>query len=380
MFMDVERAQAILEREEIDVLVSNRPANVTYVSGFHENLECRFVPDLYTYALIFRSQPPSMVMPWFEVPSVRSKSDVEAIISDLVWIEAPTLENPVGLLQGSAEGTVAKVIGQHHLSTGRIGIDQNAMALTAFEQLQEHVPGATFVPATHVFQEIRSIKTPVEVLRIEEAVQAVECGYQALEANLREGVTERELTLKARDVVLAAGADDIIFNFVTSEPRNGIDHVVGADFEIKAGEIIKCDIGAHYDGYCSDIGRSFSCGEPSREKARIYQRILETQERVLAAAKPGVIASDLFRIYLEGMREGYGETPWHMIGHGVGVEVHEVPLIGPLNHRPLQSGMVLAVEIGYLDPGRLGYQLEDMILITEDGNRSLSSLHKNLPV
>jgi Xaa-Pro aminopeptidase len=176
---------------------------------------------------------------------------------------------------------------------------------------------------------------------------------------------------------LAAGNVDVIFNFVTSGSRAGIDHVTGANVPIKSGDIVKCDIGARHGGYCSDIGRSFACGDTSHEKRRIYQRILETEEKVLAAAKPGVTGSDLFSIYLKGMHGGYGDVPWHMIGHGIGLEVHEIPAIGPLEHVPLQPRMVLCVEVGYLEPGRQGYHLEDMILITEDGGRLLTSFPKN---
>jgi Xaa-Pro aminopeptidase len=378
MFMDRDRAQAILRQERIDVLLSTRPENLTYVSGFSDMLECRFWRHQTTYALIFREDPPALVVPWFEVASIRSKSDIELIIPNQVWVEPPSSENPTGLLEGTTEGTVARVIGEHHLTTGRIGIDEKALPKSVFRKLQDLMPEATFVDATRVWEETRLIKTPAEISRIEKAVRAVEEGYLALRAQLQEGVTERELTLNARDTILAAGADDIIFDFVTSGPRTGIDHVTGGDFAVQAGEIVKCDISARYDGYCGNIGRTFACGEPSAEQARINKRIVTTNVRILAAAKPGVLVSELYGIYLDGMREGYGDTPWHVIGHSVGVEVYDSLWISPSEHRPLQPGMVISLEIGYLDPGQQGQFVEDDFVITEDGNRLLSILRKDL--
>ena len=373
MFMDLSRAQAILRKKDIDVILSNRPENITYVSGVADNLEFRINREERTYALVFRSEPPALVAQWFEVPYLRMRSKIETIVSDKVWKKAPSPEVPEGLLQGDVETTIAEVVRERHLSNGRIGVDERAIPLLAFQRLQNQLPKATFVPAASIFEELRTVKTSVEVSLIEKAIQIVEKGYQTLQEHLQEDVTERELTLKVRDAILGAGADEIVFNFVTSGSRAGIDHVTGADIRIKTGEIIKCDIGARYGGYCSDIGRSFACGNASQDQKRIYQRILETEQEVLAAAKPGMTGSDLFRIYLKGMREGYGDVPWDMIGHGIGLELHEAPRISLQNHTPLQPGMVICVEIGYLEPGQQGYHLEDMILITEDGHRPMTS-------
>jgi Xaa-Pro aminopeptidase len=373
MFMDIERAQAILKQEGIDVLLSTRPENLIYVTGFYGNLEAGYYRHQTTYALIFREQPPVMVVPWWEVFVMRDRSEVETI-PDLVWGEPPSVENPTVTLQGTTEGTVAKLISEHHLSTRRIGIDEKALSLSSYRKLQEQMPDATFVDATRVWEEIRLIKTPAEISRIEKSVQAVASGYEALRANLREGVTEREIHLKAREAMQAAGGNDVYFQYVASGVRNGWDHVVAGDFEIPAGEIVKCDMGTHYDGYCSDVARTFACGEPSPEQAQINKRIVTTVERIMAAAKPEVPVSELYRIYLDGMREGYGDLPWHIVGHSIGLEVHETFWISPSEHRPLQAGMVISVEIGYLDPGRQGQLVEENFLITEGGYRRFTPL------
>jgi Xaa-Pro aminopeptidase len=375
--IDLDRAKSILMRERLDAVLSSRPENVTYVSGVADNLECRIYHETRTYALLFAAAAPALVVPWFEVPYLQSRSPVEAIVEDRIWSEPPSPERPAGRLTGNVETTLARVLRSHHLSTGRIGIDERALPLAAYEQLQAELPLAQFIPATYVFEEMRLIKTPEEISRIKRAAGAVERGYEVLAATLKVGVTERELTIQARDAILDAGADDVIFNFVTVGARAGIDHVSGSDVRVQAGENVKCDIGAHYGGYCSDIGRSFACGEVDRAQKRIYRRIRETEERVIAAAKPGTLCADLYDIYLNGMQEGYGETPWDMIGHGIGLEVHEIPVISPLEKRRLEPGMMLCVEIGYLDPGRQGFHLEDMLLVTRDGNLPLTSILKN---
>ena len=371
MLLDLERAQAILRRAALDALLTCRPEHVTYVSGVADTLECRFDRDQRTYALLFPDAAPALVAPWFEVAYLQARSCVECVVADKVWRREPSPQDPSGALEGDAERAVADLLRERRRAGGSIGLDEHALPWPVYQRLRSLLPDAELVAATAVFEELRLIKTPEELRRLERAAQAVQHGYDALAARVKPGVTERELTIAARDAILAAGADEVFFTFVAAGARAGIDHVTGGDLAIGAGEVVKCDMGARVAGYCSDIGRSFACGEPSGAQAQLYQRMRETQERVLAAARPGMSGADLFGIYLEGMRGSYGDVPWHMIGHGIGLEVHEIPSLGPSEARRLEPNMVLCVEIGYLDPGRQGLHLEDMIVIEAAGCRRL---------
>jgi Xaa-Pro aminopeptidase len=297
-------------------------------------------------------------------------------LPNLTCLRRPTLAAPVGDFRGNAELTAANHIRDLGLEEARIGIDERVLPLAAYEQLRALLPAAAFVPASDVVAELRMIKTAAELARIERAVRAVEQAYRRIAQQLRAGVTERQLTIEARDTMLAAGAGEVVFNFIATGNRAGIDNVAGADVPIEPGHVVKCDIGARFAGYCADLGRTFVCGDPVPAQARIFERIVATQARVLAAVRPGIRGADLFQIYLEDMQEGYGEVPWDIVGHGIGLEVHEIPGLSPLDHRPLQPGMVLCVEIGYEDPGRQGFHLEDMLLVTDDGYRPLSTLPK----
>jgi len=149
MFMDLGRAQEILQRRKIDVALSSRPENVIHVSGVTDNLEFRFNKEERTYALVFPSEEPILVAQWFEVPHLRNRSHIKTIVPDQVWTSFPG--NSKAVLQGDAEMTVAEIIRDHHLSSGRIGIDERAIPLAAFQKLRKNIPRATFVRATSIF-------------------------------------------------------------------------------------------------------------------------------------------------------------------------------------------------------------------------------------
>ncbi len=155
--------------------------------------------------------------------------------------------------------------------------------------------------------------------------------------------------------------------------RSSIEHLPASDYAVRSGDLIRFDMGVCVQGYHSDIGRTFACGTASPEQAKIYAKVLNAFQQVVAAMKPGVTGSHLFEIYRRGMGEYFAVTPQEWVGHGCGLELHEPPFLGPTMHDPLEPGMVLAIEI-VLIPGREGYHVEDEFLITGDGNRRLIDL------
>jgi Xaa-Pro aminopeptidase len=151
--------------------------------------------------------------------------------------------------------------------------------------------------------------------------------------------------------------------------------------KITKGDLLVIDWGVYVDDYPSDITRTFAVGEIEPEFKTIYNAVKMANESGKAAAKPGVSGAEVDQAAREVIEEsGYGEYFFHRTGHGLGLEVHEQPNMVEGNNAPLQPGNVFTVEPGIYLPGRGGVRIEDNVLVTTDGHRSLTSFSRDLIV
>lgn len=372
---DRQRVQSILADEDIDVLIACRPENFRYISAVCRPLEHSFVHEHTTYAMVSRDGEVAVVVPFFELESVQE----EVCTGDMLLFRqfaGTAVDEQSDVARGeSVESEVAKKVSQLGSHKGRIGFDENFTSVCAFERLREQLPHACLVPASHVFDRIRQVKTAVEIERLRKSARIVELAYEAMFEVVREGVTERELAAEAHRIFYLNGAPPVTFLHCGAGLRSSIEHLQPSDYACRDGDIIRFDMGVRYGGYHSDIGRTFVCGKPSADQVDIYRRIFDAYQNVIAAMKPGVLGRDVFEVYRRGMGELFTVFPMVWVAHGVGLEIHEPPFLGPQMDEPLEPGMLFAVEIVVDFPGREGYHVEDPILITETGNRRLIDLH-----
>lgn len=373
ILLDIERARAILDAEDVDVLIACRPENFTYISGVARPLEHCYVREHTTYALLSREGQTALIVPFFEQETVCQESWVADVVPFRQYPEATIDQQSYSHRGGSAEAVAAAKISEMAHPTGRIGFDEKYTPVRAYELLQEQLPRAHFVPVSCVFERLRQVKTATEIARLTEAARVVAKAYRSMWDRVTEGVTERQLATAARQVFLGEGAPRLSFMNCGAGVRSSIEHLPASDYAVRSGDLIRFDMGVCVQGYHSDIGRTFACGTASPEQAKIYAKVLNAFQQVVAAMKPGVTGSHLFEIYRRGMGEYFAVTPQEWVGHGCGLELHEPPFLGPTMHDPLEPGMVLAIEI-VLIPGREGYHVEDEFLITGDGNRRLIDL------
>ena len=147
--------------------------------------------------------------------------------------------------------------------------------------------------------------------------------------------------------------------------------------------MIRFDTACFLDGYSSDIARNFSLGPPAAgpRVQRYYEAILAGETAAAAAMRPGVPAQEVFRVGVEATRKaGIPHYDRSHIGHGVGIEIYDIPLLGPADSTPLEDGMVFQVELPYYELGFPGLQVEDTVLVTPSGGRILGSLDRSFRV
>lgn len=225
----------------------------------------------------------------------------------------------------------------------------------------------------------RMIKSPEEVAKIEAAQAITDAAFEHILPFIKEGVTERELALEIEFFMRNNGAEAVAFDLIVAAGKNGSQcHAVPSANTVKKGDFITMDTGAMLDGYHSDMTRTVAFGKVSDEQRKVYETVLQAQLAVIDAVKPGVICSDVDKVARDIIEKDYPGTFGHGLGHGVGFEIHEWPAFSSKDNTPCAEGMIITDEPGIYLPAQYGVRIEDMLLVTADGCRSLTKSPKEL--
>ncbi|MBR3553217.1 MAG: aminopeptidase P family protein [Clostridia bacterium] len=227
---------------------------------------------------------------------------------------------------------------------------------------------------------IRAVKTDEEVAAVTRAQRIAETALRGLLPEIRPGAVERELQLMLDVAMLRGGAEALSFDTILISGSNtSKPHGVPTDKKIARGDFVTIDFGAVVRGYHSDMTRTFAVGEVSDKMKQVYDTVLAAQTAGLAALFPGKTGKEIDTVSRDVIAQaGFGECFGHGLGHGVGVEIHENPVLNQRSDWVLQQGHIVTVEPGIYLPGEFGVRIEDMALITPDGCRSLTDFEKDL--
>ncbi len=229
-------------------------------------------------------------------------------------------------------------------------------------------------------EEIRQVKESRELERIEAAARLTDRAFDHVLGLIGPGMTEREVGLELEFFMRRNGSDDVAFDpIVASGPNSAKPHAGVSDRVIERGDFLKLDFGARIMGYCSDMTRTLVIGPASERQREIHAAVLEANQAGIAAVKGGVPAKSVdavARTILES--HGMAEYFTHGLGHGVGLDIHELPTVGKLSHDSLRVGSVVTIEPGVYIPGFGGVRIEDLVAVEETGGRVLSSANREL--
>ena len=216
---------------------------------------------------------------------------------------------------------------------------------------------------------------------MQKAVEIAQNSFLKLLPLIRVGVQEKFLANELTMQLLKFGSDpELPFQVIfSSGPNSANPHAVPGERVLQAGDLVVVDWGASYQGYASDLTRTLVLGKPSDQQQAIATAVLQANSAGRAAGKPGIPAGDVDRAARkEIVTAGYGEFFTHRTGHGLGMEAHEAPYMFAENTQILEPGMVYTVEPGVYLPGQGGVRIEDDVVVTTDGSRSLSDLPREL--
>jgi Xaa-Pro aminopeptidase len=247
--------------------------------------------------------------------------------------------------------------------------------------------GVSLVPTRGCIEALRQVKDDGEVARMERAAAIADDALASVVPLLAraeaELVTEAFIAAALDHAMRARGAEDSAFEtIVASGPNSAKPHARPGDRRIRAGDPVVIDFGAIYEGYRSDMTRTFCIGgEPAGELARVFSVVADSQRVGVVAVGPGVVAGDVDRACRDVIAEaGWAERFEHGTGHGVGLDIHEAPSVGPGATAILAPGVVATVEPGVYLAGVGGVRIEDTLIVTEDGRRPLTMFPKDVPL
>ena len=250
-----------------------------------------------------------------------------------------------------------------------------------FEQLSEECGAKAILNTTldDAIRKQRIVKSDEEVKRICDAQAITDATFEHILPYIKEGVTEREIALEIEFFMRKEGADGNAFNPIVVTGANGSQcHGIPGNTQIKKGDLITMDTGAMLAGYHSDMTRTVALGYVNDEQRAIYNTVLKAQLAVIDGARPGMRCCDVDKIARDIIETPYPNTFGHGLGHGVGFEIHEWPRFNKTDETICEPGMVITDEPGIYIPGKCGVRIEDMLLITDDGCRSLTHSPKEL--
>ena len=268
-----------------------------------------------------------------------------------------------------------------HYGLKRVGIEEAYLTVERWQKMKIAFPADTeLVPAGKLLTELRSAKTEEELAVMQKAQDITDQVFAEICEFLHAGVTESEVAAQLTYLQMKHGAEGNSFPPIVASGANGsMPHAIPTAKPIQKGEFVTMDFGCIYQGYCSDMTRTVAIGQPSDEMRRVYDAVLEAQLAGIAAAKAGVPGCDVHNAAWDVLKKyGYGDYFGHGFGHSLGIEIHESPNANRSNTKPLPAGAVLSAEPGVYLPGKFGVRTEDVIFLTETGNRILTHAPKHL--
>jgi Xaa-Pro aminopeptidase len=270
-----------------------------------------------------------------------------------------------------------------HMTLKRIAVEGQVMRVFVRDAFTKAYPGLEVLDAEKEISGLRIRKTADEVAALERAIAISEAALGALLDGVRPGQTEKEIEGRLIQLLFAHGAEDLSFGPIVAAADNSArPHASArADYSLKDGDALLIDFGARWGGFCADVTRTVFLGHASDEARDVYDTVLRANAAGFAVTRPGVTAHDIDDAVISVLEASpYADRIRTKTGHGLGRDVHEAPYIMRGNGEVMESGMVYTNEPGLYQIGSFGVRIEDVVLLTDDGCRSLTSFPKDLMV
>jgi len=351
----IERLQAELKTRKLELFVAEPSTNFQYFTGYNPGRSERLI-----LLMVPLSGAPVLICPSFEIERMKRN----AVVSDVRgWEEQ---QNPWKLVKKAGQ----EMKPAHR--NGSVAVEQST-SYQSFLNLEDQLSGWKFNNAAPVTERLRIIKSPEEVALIREAIAATEASIAATFSQLAVGMTERDVaTLLSREMASRGSPGGGLVQF---GPSSALPHGGPSAGALQRETVVLIDAGSRVQGYTSDITRTIWFGDaPADEFKKVYNTVHDAQTAAIENAKPfTTMCQDVDRAARKVITDaGYGQYFTHRLGHGMGMDGHEVPYMVEGNETRLEPGMVFTDEPGIYQLNKFGVRIEDDCVVTETGIEVLS--------
>ena len=357
------RLRASLRKAELDAMLVTRLPNIRYLSGFTGSAAMLLVtasgPTLFTTDGRYGEQSHDQLQ----------TAGVDALIT-------------VSMAASVQLDAIAQLVADN--ATRRLGLEGHGITWDQHRQFESRfrdaIVGLEIVSAGTLVEDLRRVKDDGEVARIAAACAIADDAFQSLLPKLATGVTEQQFALQLEFAMRERGATANSFDpIIASGPNGAKPHARPSSRVIERNELVVCDFGCIVDGYCSDMTRTVSVGDPGADARQLYNVVFEAQAAGRALVNAGADLVDIDRACRTIIdAAGWGELFSHGTGHGVGIEIHEAPRVASTASGSLLDRDVVTVEPGVYLPGVGGVRIEDTVVVSTSGADALTNTPKDL--
>jgi Xaa-Pro aminopeptidase len=353
------RVRARLAEAGVDALLVTRLPNVRYLSGFTGSA-----------GVVLLGADPSQ--PMLLVTDGRYAEQSRAQVRD-AGVDA---EIAIGSTQAEQRDALVAAVAPHR----RLGLEAHGVTWHQAREYEQWFADHELVPTEELVEAERRVKEPAEVARIRAACAIADDALAELIPTLATRPTERDFALELEFAMRRRGATKTSFDpIVAAGPNGALPHARPSSRPIERGELVVIDFGCIVDGYCSDMTRTVSVGDPGPEATEVWHTVLASQQAGRAAVAPGVECAAVDHASRAVIDDaGWADAFVHGTGHGVGLEIHEAPRVARTASGTLAPGYVVTVEPGVYLPGIGGVRIEDTLVVTDDSAVALTEFPKQL--
>ena len=350
------KLQEKLQEFEVDGILITNPENRYYISGFTGSAGYLFItPDVAYLNTDFR---------YIEQATNQAPSfEIIKIDSELKWFVDLLVKHRINILGFESED----------LSFAGYSRFSDILEKNKLNKI------VTLKPLNASIEKIRAVKYIDEIDILKEAIRISDEAMNTIAPTIHAGISEREVALLLENKMRELGAEGPSFDtIVGSGPNAALPHHRAGDRIIQKGESIVIDMGAKYQGYCSDLTRTFCVGKPDETFRKVYDTVFIAQQTAISLVQEEMTGTDCDEIARKVIEEaGFGDKFGHSLGHGVGLDVHEYPRVSPNSPDILINNMVFTIEPGIYIPGWGGVRIEDIVTLQNNKAEVLSAATRN---
>ena len=383
-----ERLLAALRMHRLDALIATTRENIYYLTGFMPVVKTLRPYRGHCYAIITGEQQGAAVHIIHSIGEADQILDARGTIGQTAFYgtffreyhQGSLLPDEQRLIDMCAPDNVFPTPTQAMeaqlqrlgLLTGIIGIDQDGMTAEDFRTMTSVAATAQWRPAAEIFRWIRRVKTSPELELLSASARALESAYASAAARAVVGSSECDIANALELSLIAAGARPALTMLKIGRHAVGGQRRQRADICLQASDSIWFDCDATYAGYWSDIARVYTIGDGAVDRHR-HAALLQGQRKAIDNIRPGMTGGDVFKLTMDGVHAaGFPEYRRHHVGHGIGLEPYEAPILSPDSTDVIEAGCVISVETPYYEYGVGALHIEDPIVVGQDGNERLT--------